>query len=451
MGAYLTGLGPQFASLNVTKHTASVYRTPLMLVKTKCVFTNTVPITAYRGAGRPEGNYYMERLLDAAAREMGIDQAEIRRRNHIKPDQMPFKAASASTYDCGDFPAMLEKALAQADWNGFAARAKDSAARGKLRGRGIGQFLEVTAPVRGEQGSIHFETDGTITVTTGTHDHGQGHRTSFAQVVATELGVPFEKIRVRQADTDYLIAGGGSGGSKSAMASGTALYNASQQVIEKAKQAASHLMEAAVGDIEFKGGRLRIVGTDRQIPLSELAQRLVTSTNLPADCPKDINVDHVQDEAPPTYPNGCHIAEVEVDPDTGIVEVVKYTMVGDFGTLLNPMIVEGQLRGGVVQGLGQALMEQAVYTDDGQLVTGSFMDYAMPRAADVPELAFGSLPVPTQTNPLGVKGCGEAGVSGALPAISNAIHDALGALGVKHIEMPATPEVVWRAIKGAKG
>ncbi|MGE3711392.1 MAG: xanthine dehydrogenase family protein molybdopterin-binding subunit, partial [Hyphomicrobiaceae bacterium] len=258
LGAYVTALGPQFASLNVTKHTASVYRTPVLVVRTKCVLTNTVPITAYRGAGRPEGNYYMERLLDAAAREMKIDPAEMRRRNHVLPAEMPWRSASGSVYDCGDFPGMLDKALAAADWDGYEARARSSAAHGKLRGRGIGQFLEVTAPVRSEQGSIRFESDGTVTVITGTHDHGQGHATAFGQVVAARLGVPFERIRVKQTDSDLLMAGGGTGGSKSAMASGTALYVAGQQVLEKAKLAAAHLLEAAPADIEFKSGRLSI-------------------------------------------------------------------------------------------------------------------------------------------------------------------------------------------------
>ncbi len=446
MGGYITALSPQFASLNVTKHAASVYRTPAMLVKTRCVLTNTVPITAYRGAGRPEGNYYIERLIDTAAREIGLDPVELRRRNLVTPDQMPFKSASQSVYDCGDFPAILNKALQVSDWEGYPARVRDSEARGKRRGRGVGQFLEVTAPVRNEQGSIHFQADGTVTVLTGTHDHGQGHATSFAQVVATRLGVPFEKITVRQTDSDLLQAGGGSGGSKSAMASGTALYEAGERVIEKAKLAASHILETDARDIRFANGQLNVVGTDRGLSIIELARTLATAPRLPADCPTSLDVDYVHDAAPPTYPNGCHICEVELDPDTGFIEVVKYDMVGDFGTLLNAMIVEGQLRGGVVQGLGQCLMERAVYNEDGQLVTGSLMDYAVPRAVDTPNMAFHSHGVPTATNPLGVKGCGEAGVSGALPAIANAIADVLAPFGVRHLELPTTPEAVWRAV-----
>ena len=414
------------------------------------MFTNTVPITAYRGAGRPEGLYYMERLIETAAREMGIDPIEMRRRNHITPDQMPFKAASGSLYDCGNFPALLDKAIAESDWTGFAKRATESTARGKLRGRGIGQFLEVTAPVQKELGAIHFEADGTVTVLTGTHDHGQGHWTSFAQIVAERLGVPFEAIRVMQTDSDRLSAGGGTGGSKSLMSSGTALVEASTRVIDKARRAAAHLLEASAGDLEFKAGRVRIVGTDRSLSLLDIARSISTSTTLPADCPRSLDIDYVHEAAPATYPNGCHVAEVEVDPDTGFIAIERYTMVGDFGTMVNPLIVRGQLQGGVVQGLGQCLMERAHYTEDGQLASGSFMDYAMPRAADAPTMAFSSLAVPTASNPLGAKGCGEAGVAGALTSIMNAIVDALSPCGVRHIEMPATPETVWRAIQAGK-
>ncbi len=450
LGAYLSNFGPLLPTFNVVKHVVSLYRTPLLEVSTRCVFTNTVPVTAYRGAGRPEGNYYMERLIETAAREMGIDSAEMRRRNHVKPSDMPYKAASGSVYDCGDFPAILERTLADADWAGFPARAKDSAARGKLRGRGIGQFLEQTAPVMKELGAIHFEADGTITLLTGTHDHGQGHATSFAQIVGERLGVPFDRIRVMQTDSDRLSSGGGTGGSKSIMSSGTALVGASDRVIEKAKQAASFVLEASPGDLHLKGGRLSIVGTDRGISLLDLAKAIAKDPTLPADCPRSLDVDYVHEAAPPTYPNGCHIAEVEIDPDTGITQVVKYTMVGDFGTLINPLIVEGQLRGGVVQGIGQCLMEEARYDEDGQLLSGSFMDYAMPRAADTPVMGFASLAVPTKANPLGVKGCGEAGVAGSLTSVMNAVMDAVAPYGIKHIEMPATPETVWRALKDAK-
>jgi aerobic carbon-monoxide dehydrogenase large subunit len=451
LGAYLTNFGPLMPTTNVMKHVTSLYKTPLIEVGTRCVFTNTVPVTAYRGAGRPEGNYYMERLIETAAREMGIDSAEIRRRNHIQPSDMPYKAASGSVYDCGDFPAILERALAAADWTGFPARAKQSAARGKLRGRGIGQFVETTAPVMKELGSIRFNADGTVVLRSGTHDQGQGHSTTFAQVVSDRLGIPFHLIRLMQTDSDELPAGGGTGGSKSLMASGTALVEAGIRVIDKAKEAAAHILEASPADIRFEKGRLSIVGTDRGIALLDLARQVKTHAALPAGFERSLDVDYVHDAAPATYPNGCHIAEVEIDPDTGIVEVARYTTVGDFGTLVNPLIVEGQLRGGVVQGLGQCLMEATRYDEDGQILSGSFMDYALPRAADAPSMSFLSLPVPTKNNPLGVKGCGEAGVAGSVTSIMNAIVDALFHLGIKHIEMPATPEVVWRAIREANG
>lgn len=449
MGAYLTNFGPVMPTINVTKHVASLYRTPLLEVSTRCVFTNTTPITAYRGAGRPEGNYYMERLIDAAALDMGLDPAELRRRNLIQTAELPFKAASGSVYDCGDFPAILDKALAASDWAGFPKRAAESKSRGLLRGRGIGQFLEMTAPVQKELGSIRFQGDGTVMLRSGTHDHGQGHWTTFAQVVSTKLGIPLDKIKLMQTDSDQLPGGGGTGGSKSIMSSGTALVEASTRVIDKAKEAASFVLEASTGDIRFEAGRLSIVGTDRGISLMDLAQR-VAAGGLPAEAPKSLDVDYVHEAAPATYPNGCHIAEVEIDPDTGITEVVRYMMVGDMGTLINPMIVEGQLRGGVVQGLGQCLLEQAQYDENGQLLSGSFMDYAMPRAAHVPSMPFVSMPVPTKSNPLGVKGCGEAGTSGGLPAIANAINDALAPFGVRHLDLPATPEKVWRAIREAK-
>ncbi len=450
MGAYLTNFGPLMPTFNVVKHVISLYRTPAMEVVTRCVFTNTVPVTAYRGAGRPEGNYYMERLIETAAREMGIDPAEMRRRNHIQPSEIPFTAASGSVYDSGDFPAILDRALRDADWEGFEQRKQASASKGRLRGRGIGQFLEQTAPVQKELGAIRFEKDGHVTLMSGTHDHGQGHGTTFAQIVSEKLGIPFHLIRIMQTDSDKLPGGAGTGGSKSIMASGTALVEASARVIDKARQAAAAVLEASAGDIRFETGRLTIVGTDRGISLMDLASRVAEGKGLPADCPATLDVDYIHESAPATFPNGCHVAEVEIDPDTGMIEIAKYTMVGDFGTLINPVIVEGQLRGGVVQALGQCLMESVHYDEDGQLLSGSFMDYAMPRAADAPMMTFASLPVPTKTNPLGVKGCGEAGVAGGVTSIMNAVMDAVAHLDIRHIEMPATPEVVWRAIRAAR-
>ncbi len=281
LGGYMTQIGPLFSTFNIVKHVNSCYRTPLVEVSTRCVFTNTVPVTAYRGAGRPEGNYYMERLIDTAAAEMGIDPADLRRRNHIKPDQLPYKAPSGSLYDSGNFPAILEKALDAADWKGFAQRKRESEKRGLLRGRGIGQFLEVTAPVQAEYGGIHFERDGSVTILTGSHDHGQGHWTTFAQVVATQLGIPFEKIRLSQTDSDLLKAGTGTGGSKSLMCSGTAFVEAGVKVIEKGKVIASHMLEASVEDISFDDGRFTIAGTDRSISIMDMASRLNSGEKLP--------------------------------------------------------------------------------------------------------------------------------------------------------------------------
>lgn len=450
LGAYMTQIGPLFSTFNIVKHVNSCYRTPLVEVSTRCVFTNTVPVTAYRGAGRPEGNYYMERLIDTAAAEMGIDPADLRRRNHIQPDQLPYKAPSGSLYDSGNFPAILEKALEAADWKGFAQRKRESEKRGLLRGRGIGQFLEVTAPVQAEYGGIHFERDGSVTILTGSHDHGQGHWTTFAQVVATQLGIPFEKILLSQADSDQLKTGTGTGGSKSLMCSGTAFVEAGAKVIEKGKVIASHMLEASVEDIAFDDGRFTIAGTDRSISIMDMASRLNGGEKLPADAPASLDVDHVGQNGVATYPNGCHVCEVEVDPDTGVVDVVKYTMVGDFGTVVNPLVVEGQVVGGVVQGIGQCLMEVAHYASDGQLVTGSFMDYAMPRADDAPRFAYASLSDPAKTNPLGVKGCGEAGCAGSMTSVMNAVVDALSVYGVRHIDMPATPNRVWDAIRAPR-
>ena len=450
LGAYLTPVAPLFSTFNIVKHVNSCYQVPLIEVATQCTFTNTVPITAYRGAGRPEGNYYMERLIETAAHEMGIDPIELRRRNHIHADQMPYAAACGSVYDSGNFPAILERTIELSDWAGFETRRGESKARGKIRGLGLGQFVETTAPLVNELGAIHFEKDGTVTILTGTHDHGQGHVTTFAQIISEKLGIPFERIRLMQSDSDQLVTGGGTGGSKSLLASGTAFVEASRQVAEKGQLAASFILEAAANDIEFQSGQFRIAGTDRGISLLDLAAR-VAAGPVPDGCPTTLNVDHVHKSAPATFPNGCHVAEVEIDPETGVTEVLRYTMVGDFGTIVNPIIVKGQLHGGVVQGIGQCLMEHTVYDADGQLASGSFMDYAMPRAADVPQFIYESMPFPATTNPLGVKGCGEAGCAGAMSAVMNAIVDALSVYGVHHIDMPATQQKVWQAIQGANG
>jgi carbon-monoxide dehydrogenase large subunit len=450
MGGYLAQFGPLLPTGNQVKNIASIYRTPVIEVATKCVFTNTTFVSAYRGAGRPEGNYYIERTLDLAACELGIDRIDLRRRNMIRKSDLPFKAASDMTYDCGDFLGVLKQSLETADYAGFKKRRRESKKRGRLRGLGIGCYLEVTAAPGKELGSIHFEADGTVTIITGTLDFGMGHATTYAQVLTDLLGVPFDRIRIVEGDSDRMTFGGGSGGSRSVMFVGAALTESAAIVIDRGKQIASHVLEASSGDIEFKAGRFTIAGTDRSIGLLDLAARLRTGIKLPDGIPTSLDVDHiVKNPVPSAFPNGCHIAEVEIDPETGATHVVRYTAVNDLGTVVNPLLVEGQIQGGVVQGLGQVLLEQAVYDADGQLVTGSFMDYAMPHAHDVPMINVVSHPVPTKSNPLGAKGCGEAGTSGGLPSVANAVIDALSEYGIRHLEMPMTPARIWQAIQQA--
>ena len=445
-GAYI--YPPMPATTNAVKNLIDVYKTPAMEVNSKVVFTNTTPVGAYRGAGRPEGNYYMERLIDRAAREMGIDRVELRRCNHIQPRQMPYKAPSGMNYDSGDFSAVLAKALAAADWQGFEKRKQESARRNKLRGRGIGSYLEVTGPPSKEYGGIRFEEDGSVTMLSGTLDYGQGHATPFAQVLSERTGIPFDRLRLLQGDSDQLKVGGGTGGSKSALVGSQAFIEAADKLIEQGKQIAAHVLEASSVDIEFAHGRFTIAGTDRGIGIMDLAEKLRSGLELPSDIPQSLDVSHVSDNPPFSFPNGCHIAEVEIDRDTGEIEVVRYFMVNDFGTVINPMLVEGQAHGGVVQGIGQAIFERTVYDGQGQPLTGSYMDYALPRASDAPFFSVQNHPVPCKTNRLGVKGCGEAGCAGALPSVVNAVIDALSEVGVTEIDMPLTPEKVWRAING---
>ena len=445
VGAWLGAVSPLMATLNAAKNTPGVYRTPLLQVSTKVVFTNTTPVGPYRGAGRPEGNYYMERLIDNAAAAMGIDRLELRRRNHIAPAQMPYKAASDMVYDSGEFANVFEKALEFSDLKGFPDRKKKSQSAGKLRGLGIGSYLEVTAPPSKEMGGIRFETGGTnagdVTIISGTLDYGQGHAAPFAQVLSARLGVPFERVRLQQSDSDLLVHGGGTGGSRSMIMSGAAIAEASVKVIEKGRGLAAEALEAAPTDIEFRNGTFVVGGTDRKIGIMQLAEKF----------PGKLDVTHVTEVIPSAFPNGCHVAEVEIDPETGVVQVVRYGSVNDFGTIVNPLLVEGQIHGGVMQGIGQALMETVRFDETGQLLTGSFMDYGLPRADDAPFVFdFASHAVPATSNPLGIKGCGEAGCAGALTSVMNAIVDALSAYGIREFDMPASPERVWRAIQEAK-
>jgi aerobic carbon-monoxide dehydrogenase large subunit len=447
LGATYGAPGP--ATRNAVRNTLGVYRTPLIEVSTKCTFTNTTPVGAYRGAGRPEANYYMERLVETAAAETGIDRVALRRRNHIPPEAMPYKSPNGMTYDSGEFTALFDQALALADWDGFAARKAESRAQGRLRGRGIGDYLELTGPPGREMGGIRFEPNGDVTIITGTLDYGQGHASPFAQVLATRLGIPFHRIRLLQGDSDQLIAGGGTGGSKSMMTSGVAIVEAGEKVVAAGRQIAAHVLEAAAADIEFRAGGFVISGTDRSVGIMELAAKIHAGLELPPGLPQSLDVQNISNGPPSAFPNGCHIAEVEIDPETGVAEVVRYTFVNDFGVVINPLLVAGQAHGGIVQGIGQALREHTVYDSQGQLLTGSYMDYAMPRAEDAPLFAHASHPVPAKTNPLGAKGCGEAGCAGALPSVMNALVDALSEYGIHHLDMPATPERVWRAIQEA--
>ncbi len=450
LGGYCSAFGPLLPTLNLVKNIISMYRTPLLEVSTLCVFSNTTLVSAYRGAGRPEGAFCMERMMDYAAAQLGIDRFELRKRNFIKAREMPFAMAAGMTYDCGDFPGLFKDAVERADVKGFKRRKRESKRAGKLRGLGVACYVETTAAMTTEMGGIRFNTDGTVTIVTGTLDYGQGHASAFAQVLVEKLGVPFDRIKLVQGDSDQLVTGGGTGGSRSAMASGTAVSQASDTVIENGRQIAAHVLEASAGDIEFKSGHFVIAGTDRSIGIMELAERLRGGLKLPEGVPATHDVTHVTEQIPGTFPNGVHVVEVEIDPDTGLTRAVKYTAVNDFGTVLNPMLVEGQVQGGAIQGLGQVLLEAAVYDADGQLVTGSFMDYAMPRAHDAPMIAVSNHPVPTKTNPIGAKGCGEAGTSGGLPAVANAVIDALSDYGIRHLEMPMTSARIWQAIQDAE-
>jgi len=441
VGAYLGTVAPQPPSMNQVRNVCGVYRIPLLEVSTKVVFTNTTPVSAYRGAGRPEANYYMERVVEEAARQMGIDRFELRRRNQVKPSEIPYRNAGGLSVDSGDFGTVFERALKQADVANFPSRKAESSKRGKLRGLGVGSYMEITAPPNKEMGGIRFEGDKSITFITGTLDHGQGHASPLAQVLSSRLGVPFESIRLRQSDSDELVFGANTGGSRSIMMSGAAAVQAVDLVIRKARELAAEALEAAAADIEFAGGKFVVAGTDRAVSLLDLASRH----------PGKLDVSHVTEEIKSAFPNGCHVCEVEIDPETGEVAVVRYSSVNDFGTIVNPLLVEGQIHGGVVQGLGQCFMESARYDETGQLLTGSFMDYAMPRATDFPApMAWQSHPVPATTNPLGIKGCGEAGCAGALTSVMNAVVDALSAHGIRHFDMPATAPRVWRAIRDAK-
>lgn len=461
MGAYLSTFAPAVPTYLYATLLAGVYKTPAIYAEVKAVFTNTTPVDAYRGAGRPEATFLLERLVDEAARVSGIDRAEIRRRNFIPADAYPYQTPVALQYDSGDYAGCLDAALKAADYDGFAARKAASEAAGKLRGIGLSTYLEACgiAPsaVVGslgaraglfEVGKIRVHPTGSVTVFTGTHSHGQGHETTFAQVVADALGVGIDSVEIVHGDTANVPFGMGTYGSRSLAVGGSAIVKACDKIIAKARKIAAHLLEAAESDIEFKDGLFKVAGTDRQKSLPEISLAAYVPHNYPIDeLEPGLEETAFYDPKNFTYPGGTHICEVEVDPETGVTKVVKFTAVDDVGRVINPMIVEGQIHGGVAQGIGQALLEQCVYDDSGQLLTGSMMDYCMPRADDLPSFHVENHTTLCTHNPLGVKGCGEVGAIGSPPAVMNAVVDALKGYGVTHMDMPATPEKVWRAIQ----
>ncbi|MEP4754360.1 MAG: xanthine dehydrogenase family protein molybdopterin-binding subunit [Nitratireductor sp.] len=441
MGAYNSQYGPFIPFVGATMSTG-VYDIQALDVSITGVFTNTCPVDAYRGAGRPEAAFLLEKLVDECAREMGLAPDEIRRRNFIRPEQFPYRTQTGRLYDVGEFEGHMNQALERADWTGFSERAAHSRARGRLRGIGMATYIEACAFAGSEPAHVELNGDGTVTLRIGTQSNGQGHATAYAQFVSEKLDLPIDRIRVHQGDTDALAAGGGTGGSRSIPLGGVSAARAGEGLAGKVRKIAADELEAAAADIELVDGTARIVGTDRSMDFAAIAKA--------ASKPEDLKGmgEFVQDEA--TYPNGTHICELEIEPQTGDVEILAYTIVDDFGATVNPILLAGQVHGGVVQGAGQALVEDTVYAEDGQLITASFMDYAMPRADDVPSFSFETRNVPSTTNALGIKGAGEAGTIGATPAVMNAVTDALyRGYGIRHIDMPATPSRIWRAIRDA--
>ena len=439
MGAYLSNYGPFVATQAGTAMLAGCYTTPAIYVSVKGVFTNTAPVDAYRGAGRPEAAYCLERIVDKAGRETGLGPREIRLRNFIPATAMPYHTALGHIYDTGDFQRNMTDAVRLAGWDGFEERRRRSRAAGKRRGIGLASYIEACSGGGPEQSTVRVHGDGRVTVLIGTQSNGQGHETAYKQITATRLGIGPEDITIIQGDTDLISFGSGTGGSRSIPVGGAALSDAALNVVEQMRLSAANMLEAATTDIEFADGVFTIAGTDRRVSFRDIAKTAAPDAGATA-------FEGVARWAPPTstFPNGTHICEIEVDDDTGSVQIVGYVVVDDFGTVLNPLLLKGQIHGGIAQGLGQALLEEAVYDrDSGQLLTGSFMDYAMPRADHLPPINIHLNSVPSTTNALGMKGAGEAGAIGAPPAVINAIVDALADLGVDHIDMPATPSRVW--------
>jgi aerobic carbon-monoxide dehydrogenase large subunit len=461
MGAYLSTFSTAVPTYLYATLLAGVYSTPAIYAEVKAVFTNTVPVDAYRGAGRPEATFLLERLVDVIAHDTGIDRVEIRRKNFIPSDAFPYQTPVALQYDSGNYFATLDAAMKASDWAGFEARRTAAARRGKLRGIGMSTYLEACgiAPsaVVGSLGAraglyevanIRVHPTGSVTVFTGAHSHGQGHETTLAQLVTDQLGVPLDQVEIVHGDTAKIPFGMGTYGSRSLAVGGTAMVKAMDKIVLKGRKIAAHLLEASVEDVEFKDGKFQVAGTDRSKALAEISLAAYVPHNYPIEeLEPGLDETAFYDPKNFTFPGGCHICEVEIDPDTGETAVVNFTAVDDVGRVVNPMIVEGQVQGGVAQGIGQALLEKAVYDRTGQLVTGSYMDYTMPRADNVPSITVGTETTLCTHNPLGVKGCGEVGAIGSPPAVINAVVDALKDYGVRHIDMPASPEKIWTIIQ----
>ena len=463
LGAYLSTFGPSVPTYLYATVLAGCYKTPAIYAEVKGLFTHTVPVDAYRGAGRPEASYLLERLVDRAAAVMNMDPIEIRRQNFIQPEDFPYQTPVALEYDTGDYGATVDKALELGDYANFDKRKAESASRGKLRGVGVSTYTEACgiAPsnVAGalgaraglyEAGTVRVNPTGSVTVLTGSHSHGQGHETAFAQLVVEQLGIDIDNVDIVHGDTGKVPFGMGTYGSRSAAVGGVALMNALEKIRTKARKIAAHLLEASAEDIEFKDGQLTVVGTDRSVAFGDVAMAAYVPHNYPLDTLEPgLEETAFYDPKNFTFPAGCHICEVEIDPDTGVVNVVGFTAADDFGRIINPMIVEGQVHGGLTQGIGQALYEQCIYDDSGQLLTGSMMDYCLPKADNVPNFSVTTNVTPCTHNILGVKGCGEAGAIGSPPAVINAVLNALAEYQIEDMQIPATPERVWRAIQSA--
>jgi aerobic carbon-monoxide dehydrogenase large subunit len=445
IGAYLQQAMPAFF-LNAGT-LAGVYRTPSIFVDVTAVFTNTNPIRPYRGNGRPESAFVIERMVELAAKELGIDSVELRRRNFIPPSAMPFKTGLTFIYDSGEFEKSLDMALEMADVKGFAARKEESLTRGRLRGLGLSYTIERAGAASLEGAEVRFDRSGAVTLFSGSNNEGQGHETVFKQLVCDRLGLDPKEAYYVQGDTDQVFFGEGTGGSRSSSLAGSAFHLATEKIVTKARAIAAHMLGVEAEDLKFDEGVFSSSKTNRTLTVKEIAVASLEPKNLPKDMEPGLVATSIYSAPVANYPNGCHICEVEIDRETGKTEIVRYNVVDDVGTVLNPMLLHGQIHGGIAQGAGQALMEDIHFDGSGQLVTASFQDYAMPHAHDFPDMEVEANPVPTKTNPLGVKGAGEAGCVGALPAVVNAVVDALSEFGIKHIEMPATPERVWRAMQ----